>query len=277
MEAYLQTRGQRRADDYRFLASHAPQPWWARYRDNTIFEDPTILVHSDGERWQVYLSGIPSARRDTTNAVIRYTVALEGAANVESGKDAELALAMVSAWLDDLVDDPALGRLTHELDERFDETVVERLYREPDGADDVRDLVMAAATALSPASRPEPEEWPEHWLGSVSTNRARQAFLARAARALDGEAGRALYLNVRATADEAQQLIGKDDPMTGILVDDPKWLGVAVIPLKKKREAPPEPPPSEGPDWRVVLLAAGSLTLLVILLLWEAWRKITGR
>ena len=78
IEAWLHTRGRARHRDYRFLGP-APQPaWWREYAGATTFEQPTILVQSDGGRWQAYLSGIPSGRRDAVGSTIRFSVVLEG-------------------------------------------------------------------------------------------------------------------------------------------------------------------------------------------------------
>jgi hypothetical protein len=74
---YLQTRGRPRHRDYDFLGAAPGHPWWRAYAGHTAFERPTALVESDGGGYRVYLSGIPSARRDAVGTVIRYTLVLE--------------------------------------------------------------------------------------------------------------------------------------------------------------------------------------------------------
>src|SRR5687768_16205727 len=148
IEAWLHTRGRARHRDYRFLGS-TPQPaWWREYAGATTFEQPTILVQSNGGRWQAYLSGIPSGRRDAVGSTIRFSVVLAG----EAGS-AEHVLALVACWLADQDRDGA-GSVSAVLDAAFPEAVVERLIDLGDaaGGEAAKRVVEALAALPAPVA-----------------------------------------------------------------------------------------------------------------------------
>lgn len=96
MKIYIQTRGTHR--DYTFLGDAPDSNWWTHYGQFTAFEDPTLLVESDGSEWNVYLSAIPSVRKDRVRTPIRYTLVLKGEAKEE---DVFIALEIIQQWLVD--------------------------------------------------------------------------------------------------------------------------------------------------------------------------------
>lgn len=96
MKIYIQTRGTHR--DYTFLGDSPDSNWWTHYGQFTAFEDPTLLVESDGSEWNVYLSAIPSVRKDRVRTPIRYTLVLKGEAKEE---DVFIALEIIQQWLVD--------------------------------------------------------------------------------------------------------------------------------------------------------------------------------
>jgi hypothetical protein len=282
MKAYLRTRGRRRPDDYRFLGSTDPEPWWRAYADRTQFEYPTILVVSDDSGWRAWLSGIPSARLDAVGTTIRYSLDLEGTAG-EGGGEADV-LRLVEAWLGDL-GDLADSRLQAALDRRFPTDVVEVLYRSPDESDaSVGALIaeVAADLATPDDADTEPtaaEAASEHWIGSADGAGARAAFAARVGELLHGGRGRALLFNLSLTEQEARDVVAGGEGPTAILVDGPSWAHetepvpirppVPPEPEKKKRPVPPEPT-------KVLLriaLACGAILLAAVIVVWEAWRS----
>jgi hypothetical protein len=253
--AYLNTRGRERHRDYQFIGPAPPSSWWRAYSDHTTFERPTVLAQSDGHSWQVYLSGIPSGRRDAVGTVIRYTVVAAGGADLPSPAPPAEALstgdilALVANWLADQDRDRAAGDVSDALDAAFPEPDVERLLAVETGepttaaAVEVQRRLAGALHALRLRAATESTPPPDAWLADLSHPPARSAFVQQVDALLTGQPGRALVLN----------LVGAPDDLAG-LVDDPRPLAVlapelpdpaAIVALNRpsgepaKKAAPP--------------------------------------
>jgi hypothetical protein len=96
-------------DDYDFLCSSIDTSWRTGtdqlpdYRDVTIFEKPSIILQSyktnTQTSWRLYISGIPSKRKDFSKTIIGYAAAFEG----EAGEPMVLnALNLISIWINDI-------------------------------------------------------------------------------------------------------------------------------------------------------------------------------
>lgn len=205
--AYVQTRGRPRHRDYDFLGAGPGEPWWRAYAGHTAFESPTVLVESSGTEYRVYLSGIPSARRDSVGTVIRYTLVLEETPDDPDGAGPDGVLALVSCWV-------AGGTtLTAALDEAFPEDDVERLLAATAPETDPHKRVLAAVRSLPPY-RVSPVESPGDWLGSAESEPARTAFLGRVQDLVaGGAAGRALLLNLIGGPDDLADLLTDPSPL----------------------------------------------------------------
>lgn len=236
---FVQTRGRPRHRDYDFLGAGPGEPWWRAYAGHTAFERPTVLVESDDTGYRVYLSGIPSGRRDAVGTVIRYTVVLRAAADGPPAVPADGVLALVRSWLDDQAGPDVhrgVGAVSRALDAEFPEDEVERML----GADrpvapaEVRDRVLAAVATLPPApplGGGDPGAGPAHWWGDAAAPAARAAFTERTARLLTaGLAGRALLLNlVGSPADLAPLADGR--PLAVLAPDVGPVVGPGIEPL----------------------------------------------
>ncbi|HZG91373.1 MAG TPA: hypothetical protein VEZ42_14270, partial [Pseudonocardia sp.] len=218
---YLQTRGRPRHRDYDFLGAAPGHPWWRAYAGHTAFERPTALVESDGEGYRVYLSGIPSARRDAVGTVIRYTLVLEESPDGTPAVRPARVVALVAAWLADRAPG-GTGELTRVLDQAFPEPEVERLLAAagPGAPAEVRSGLAAVVGAL-----PEPDLGTAAgpgggWLGDAGSAAARAAFLERVrALVVDGRPGRALLLNLVGSAEDLAALRADPRPLA-VLVPD---------------------------------------------------------
>lgn len=238
MPVYLQTRG--RTADYTFLGQAPVELWWSRYRDVTAFEYPTILVHSDGSSWKVYLSGIPSSRKDRVGTTIRYTLALEGAPEDERGRT--LASGVTVAWLNDIAESPPSSRLQAALDDQFTEEFVEGIIgdREGGSASPVAEKLVRAMERLSTmvAGRVEPisgSSTASSWVGAVEKPRPRAEFKSRIQALLAGQSGRALLVNLVGTEDEACSLVEHGQNTAVLIEDGAMALGSDIVPLEKKK------------------------------------------
>ena len=255
---YLNTRGRERHRDYQFVGPAPPTAWWRGYADHTTFERPTVLVQSDGRDWQVYLSGIPSRRRDAVGTVIRYTVVVEGvseSAAEQPGFQEPAAgalgtgdvLALIATWLSDQDLTRDAGQVSAALDAAFPEPDVERLLAadpgtpdRDDGADVSRRLVGALHQLRLPNAI-ELDPAPEAWLADLGQPAARAAFVQRVDALLAGQPGRALVLNLVGTAADLTALAADPRPLAVLAPDLPD--AATMVPLNrdpgKKAWAPP--------------------------------------
>lgn len=254
MTVRLNTRGRERQRDYRFIGSAPPTTWWRAYADHTTFERPTVLVQADGDRWQGYLSGIPSARRDAVGTVIRYTLVLEGATTDVREADADPGtgapgtgdlLALVANWLADQDRGRGDGRVSSALDAAFAEPDVERLIDDAGPAADreVQRRVGDALRALElPATRDAPEAAGD-WLADLGRASARAAFLHRVDALLAGQPGRALVLNLVGSPTDVAALLDDGRPLAVLAPDlpDPS----TIVPLRARERVPDRSEPAK--------------------------------
>ncbi|HEY2766572.1 MAG TPA: hypothetical protein VGJ13_21555 [Pseudonocardiaceae bacterium] len=242
MQIFVQTRGEARASDYCFLGQAPRSPWWRTYREHTAFDHPTLIVHSDGAGWRACLSGIPSARVDAVGTVVRYTVVLEGACGTA---ETTRTLAAVAAWLSDIATNTAGGAVQSAFDREFPGPVVERLITDRrEGAwQETQQRATAALTSL-PAAATAATTGSGSWVGDVAARAPRAQFLNRAAGLLDGTAGRAVFLNLIGSWDDATA-VARGGPPVAILgeditgVPDDGVAGLEVAGLAAKKGPPP--------------------------------------
>jgi hypothetical protein len=248
---FVQTRGRPRHRDYDFLGVGPGEPWWRAYAGHTAFERPTVLVESDGAGYRVYLSGIPSGRRDAVGTVIRYTVVLRADGDGPPALPPDGVLALVGCWLEDQAGPDlarGVGAVSRALDAQFPEDEVERMLAatRPVAPAEVRDRVLAAVAALPPpATGGTGEDAPADWWGDAGAPAARAAFGERTARLLTGGvAGRALLLNLVGSAVDLAPLA--DGRPLAVLAPDvgPAVGSTGIAPLDPGREDPGKAGPS---------------------------------
>jgi hypothetical protein len=251
---FVQTRGRPRHRDYDFLGGGPGEPWWRAYAGHTAFERPTVLVESDGVGYRVYLSGIPSGRRDAVGTVIRYTVVLRADGDGPPAVPADGVLTLLGCWLDDQAGpDPTrgAGAVSRALDAQFPEDEVERMLTaaRPVAPAEVRDRVLAAVAALPPAAPLDSLDTVDDdladWWGDAGAPAARAAFHDRTARLLTGGvAGRALLLNLVGSAPDLAAL-ADGRPLVVLAPDVGQVVGGSgIAPLDQGRVDPGKAGPS---------------------------------
>lgn len=263
MIIYLQTRGKN--TDYAFLGGAPSQLWWQEFRDDTSFEQPTIITKGDRSKWRCFVSGIPSERRDRVGTVIRYTLVLEG----ECCKASEEVLSLVSAWLKN-ARAGGLGKdVQAAMDGVFDEATVERLLSNRNSTpESLAEVGRLVAEGLSKLPHPEQRTKPlavESWVGSATSVRGQKELLARSAELFRGERkGVAALLNLLGTVGDATNLLEKQSGSLAVLIrDTTDKLGDEIVELKKK-PFPPKPDPSPKIPLGTWIL----LVLVAVALLW---------
>jgi len=192
-EFYLQTRG--KIIDYRFLYEAPSSEWWRHYADYTLFEDETIILERlAGGKCRLYLSGIPSNRRDRVNTIIRYTLVAE----LSKGEVSEKAFQLVHKFLDDCRN--KRDTLGASLDSCFQERDIEDALRSTGSSEKKRqdkisqkiaDLVNSGSKSSSYNKYLEGIYW-----GGLLFDNSYEAWLSLASRILiNGELGVAALLN----------------------------------------------------------------------------------
>lgn len=261
--AFVNTRGRVRHRDYDFLCAAPPEAWWRGYAGHTTFERPTILVESDGERHRMYLSGIPSARRDAVGSTIRYTVVVEdgpddrgegpaglrpsGARSPEAARaDHRSLVGLVAWWLAD--QDPADGgrRVSAALDAAFPEPDVEQWLTGPGDAAEVRRRLLQAIRSLPPPVREEVPDTPPDWLGGLGAPRARAAFLERVDELVADRPGRALVLNLVDSPADVAGLLADGRPLAVLAPELAAPTTITALSRERVDAGKKAPPPARA-------------------------------
>lgn len=124
MDMYIMTRGTH--IDYMFLGSEPQKAWWTNFREWTAFEYPTIIFVPDKRGSKLYLSGIPSQRKDRVKTPIRYTLIFEKLFK----EDIERILNLVKSWLNDIISsdgDPISSEVGEFLDKKFTKEYIDNI------------------------------------------------------------------------------------------------------------------------------------------------------
>lgn len=185
---YLKTRG--KTIDYRFLYE-APFPeWWCDYAEYTLFEDETIILERlIGEECKLYLSGIPSNRRDRVNTIIRYTLV----AKLSKGEVSEKAFQLVHKFLDDCRNKS--NTLGERLDSDFLEQYIEDALRSDGECQNQISQKIASLVNSIPYSEPSDQDEEGIWWGGLKFDDNCEKWLSLANQILNGEPGVAALLN----------------------------------------------------------------------------------
>jgi len=120
MDIYIMTRGTQ--IDYMFLGAEPKRAWWTKFREWTSFEYPTIIFQAS----ELYLSGIPSKRKDRVKTPIRYTLVFEKVGS----EDIEKLRKLIKSWLNDIIigdGDPVSSELGEYLDKKFTEEYTDNI------------------------------------------------------------------------------------------------------------------------------------------------------
>jgi hypothetical protein len=214
VKIFLRTRG--RNNDYQFLGEEPEQSWWRSYANFTSFEEPSALLRADGHQWSLYLSAIPSARRDRVSTPIRWTLAAEGMCGPQT--QSELTLDLLTTWLNNC---ESVGDL---LDKLLPESTIENWFQSQQDPLPFQTSMLSqqATTYLQTFSYSKSAlgpSIPQSWVGSIHSQSCQRAFLHHAESLLGGSLhGLAGVLNLLRNVEEIvpSQF---DEPTLAILLD----------------------------------------------------------
>lgn len=191
---YLQTRG--KTIDYCFLYEAPSSDWWRYYADYTLFEDKTIILERliDG-KGGLYLSGIPSSRRDRVNTIIRYTLVAE----FDQDKGREIFPLVERFLLDDCCKSSnVLGDKLDE-DDYFPERCIENALRNVEREGQKRQDKINQKIEILLKSFSISDSYDKHqkgaWWGGLKSEESCKNWLSLANQILNGEPGLVALLN----------------------------------------------------------------------------------
>ncbi|SHM37288.1 hypothetical protein [Cryptosporangium aurantiacum] len=274
MRIHLMTRGL--TDDYRFLGDAPAEQRWTAFGRLTSFDHRSLLLRGGPDGWWLYLSAIPSVRRDRTDTVIRYTTVLTGAASEDTSRVAGL----VREWLSQGETPAEPGVLSGLLDEQFPADVVERLLRPGDAAAETAAEVarrFAAVLDKLDTDDAEPGDSADRnvsWLGEARSDRAVDRLVRRAAALLGGAEGWALVLNLANEEDARAWLADQPGGEHAVLVTDRLRSEVVEIDPKGLADVAPRRRGHRSPLWWAAVLGGATVALagLVLLIIWVVTR-----
>ena len=207
MKYYLNTRGG--VLDYRFLGDSPSESWWREYDPFTKFESPTLIVRSDGQKVDFYLSGIPSVRRDSSQRVIRYTLVAQG----QVGEETAELLSLIGVWLDDHGAADRAQRVQEAFDQVFPQSEVEALLSAVPAAgveERVKEVLTAVSGPLPEIGEPgkSGDNISQGWWGSIKEPMSRSHFLVCLSGILQGNInGAVAFFNLIDNKHEAEQAL----------------------------------------------------------------------
>lgn len=164
MKQYVNTRSITK--DYRYLGEKPDNVWLGTYTELTSFEHPTIIFEKEYETFRLFLSGMPSTRKDKVGTNIRYSFLFTGNTD-EYTKLSGLVYSWVTA-----IDDPS--HIAQKLGELYDESAVGQMI-ESSTFDDTAQKQL------------------NDWLGSF--DKSDHAFTQKISEVIKDDMGAVCYLN----------------------------------------------------------------------------------
>lgn len=164
MKQYVNTRSITK--DYRYLGENPDNAWLGAYTELTSFEHPTIIFEKEHETFRLFLSGMPSTRKDKVGTIIRYSFLFTGSID-EYTKLSGLVYSWATA-----IDDPS--HIIQKLGELYDENAVSQMI-ESDTFDDTAQKQL------------------DNWLGSFGSSD--HAFSQKISEIIKDGLGVVCYLN----------------------------------------------------------------------------------
>jgi hypothetical protein len=210
-QRYIKTRGKK--TDYKFILNEPEDKWWRKYKGLTTFEYPTILIENrNNHNPRIYLSGIPSKRKDSKQTIIRYTLVIE----LDTDTDTDTVLKLVYKWLDEVqksadvlcLEQSYIGTL---LDAQFPEPDVEKLLDKTTEESEKKKILDTGLKkfienmSLYTGSKDVQCHKYKRWWGGVQNTDSCEVWISLVYQLLkDKDQGRALLLNFANESDVEQ-------------------------------------------------------------------------
>ena len=233
-QIFIETRG--KLIDYKFILNEPKDKWWEEYEGLTTFEYTTILIENINNNPRIYLSGIPSERKDSKQTIIYYTLVIELDNNTDT--DTDTVLKLVYKWLDEVQksanawpDQSDIGML---LDKQFPEPDVEKLLDTTTEKSEKNKILDSGLKKfmknISNEVKPmessvqcnKYQRW-SRWWGGVQNLDSRKTWISLVDKLLkEGSGGKALLLNLVDKSHMKQLSEQLPDIKIGLLITNNK-------------------------------------------------------
>ncbi len=229
MQIYLRTRGKSRDLDYKWLDKSPPEEWWQPYSRICKFDDRSILVAASEKSFRIFLSGIPSCRKDQHNTAIRFTLSIEAATQEEFRK----ILPIITVWLSEIKSgtESAIGDF---LDRAFPGEIIDSILSEASALESgkIKSAVLDFAGQCSSdivSKKPKCVSW----VGDIRSKNGCSYFLGSINDFATGKTGLALYGNFIESLQDAEAIPSQNYDCLAVLaqLDHPNE---NITELKKK-------------------------------------------
>lgn len=222
---------------------------WKRIAD---LDSPGLFVFSDGQRWELRISGLDAKRRDGFKRPIRNSLVVQG----KAGHDAELAAAAARCG----ASPDGFAELEDAIAEVLTPDRVEELFAGTATTADLAEPVYQIAARL-PAY--EPTDRPGSWSVGQHTPGAVSAVLQRATRLADGGVGLIAY---GVTYPEPEDT-GPGDLLIVQAESSQGWKAILQPPPSQALVAPEDGHPKVIPPAILILAGLAILTVVLVVLL----------
>lgn len=229
-EIFIQTR--EKLIDYEFLVKFPNNSWWRYYRELTSFEYPTIIIENINNHPRVYLSAIPSKRKDRVQTTIRYTIVIE---IQENDPDIDYVIKLVNIWLNEVRENPKnhpiQSQIGNLLDKEFDENFVKEALISKQGKIKVEEKLRAFISEIKNFNintKQDETKVKKIWFGGIRNENSREDWISLVKQLLNTKVkGAALLLNLAEGSDLEQlskdlsnNIPQKEKFRLGLLIDN---------------------------------------------------------
>jgi len=272
MQIYLRTRGKSRDLDYKWLDKSPPEEWWQPYSRICKFDDRSILVAASEKSFRIFLSGIPSSRKDQHNTAIRFTLSIEAATQEEFRE----IFPIITVWLSE-IKTGAESTVGDFLDRSFPGESIDSILSGASTIENGR-IKSAVLHFAGKCSSDIVFKKPKFlsWVGDIRSKNSCSYFLGSINDFATGKTGLALYGNFVENIQDAEAIPSQNYDCLAVLAQlDPPVENIAEL---KKKAAPqtipthPERRPPLGlhkllPAIILFLIAITALIFIVILIM----------
>jgi len=273
MQIYLRTRGKSRDLDYKWLDKSPHEEWWQPYSRICKFDDRSILVAVSEKSFRIFLSGIPSSRKDQHNTAIRFTLSIEAATQEEFRE----ILPIISVWVSE-IKSGAESIIGDFLDRSFPGEIIDSILS---GAADLESGKIKSAVLEFAGQCPSNVAYkkPKYfsWVGDIRSKNGCSYFLGSINDFTTTKTGLALYGNFIENLQDAEAIPSQNYDCLAVLAQlDHPIENIAEL----KKKAAPQTIPTQHPERRpplglhkllpaiiLFLIAITALIFIVILIM----------
>ncbi|MEW2396344.1 hypothetical protein [Streptomyces sp. NPDC046862] len=191
MDVHIKMRGEGVNEEYDFLGGEPDKEWWLDLADLVDWNRQGLGVQARSGDWSVYLSPIPSGRRDARGRQREFKIALNGTCGHPTVT--AVVLPLLALWLEEVPGAKDTSCLADALSDEFPDEAISRLRGKhtPNHRRETRQRFDAVVGNLDLDPYPSADTQPREvlsavWCGVHDQAKDRCGFLERVSRLLSG-------------------------------------------------------------------------------------------